>query len=1118
METLEGEILAIDASIWLTQFLKAMRDPQTGQSQPAAHLIGFVRRLCRLYFHGIRPVLVFDGATPEIKLRELHNRRKRREQFASSASDAGVQRLARRILAQNLKNLKAAPKTAVPASGSAPNFYLGSQASAGASTGAAAAATPSDLPTASSMKGPSVATPEDEAAILAAIREDMDEEEAKKKGKKPANDWDEVVVVDEAVGDKAAENQDEDEVVEYEDFGGRQSRISFGNKPIQVSEIASLPATERKEAIEAAKRHQRMQSRREFMPAAANPDKFSSVQMQNFLKSSRFNLDIKEMATAEAKLNNEHGGDLMASDRSTRMSLIREDEEKEESDDVEEYDDLFKKRPAKRQKLIELKDDSSDDDEIEWQEGEAEKTSAGPVARRRKVIFEEDSDEDDPPPIKQSTGFLNPLGETKKAPHSDGFEGDNFEGGGFLSASAKESSLPVLGETHGNEQVGDGLRPPLKSSERKDIVHLEEDESSSDSFGGGRGGFLTSRDDAVAKKKEVIEIDDSSNGDDVQENTLQSRSAKQKRVKDDAKIAQEMSDAMLARALEEGQVEANLNDRGGAAATNGESSDDSVQWVDGEEGVAETRPDAAKHSIGAESRSSDASDDGVEWEGGDDEIKDDGEKQHGKIGDVGTMRQSEIHSEKESSVALNQAATRSRMTTIPPSILGAETMSYPASHTHLPDESDDDVIWEDGNDEVNRKMKEWGGDGDEDTRDSTLVAPSSTSRATNTEQGVAPSNRSDETTAALARAEAAALNLASWAGRAFRRAMRETGELPVGTDRETKGELKAPPHATRGEERQSDSDEDEEVRVVRGPVPTRPTLSQSDRREASAPTRSSRAAHGERESVPVSEETKAATAAMLQEYEDEWTKERNQRERDADTMTDEMKEEVMTLLRLFGVPYVVSPAEAEAQCAALEQMGLVDGIVTEDSDVFVFGGKKIYKNIFDERLYAEAYIADDAEREMSLGRNAMVALAMLLGSDYTDGVKGVGIVNSMEVLRAFDVSQDLKGGLRSFRTWLDGVDLGNFRSKVTLANEDAGPRKAFHAKHKSARSRWIPPEHFPAENVIRYVIGSFDSEGESTLVSHTRDVSPQYSVLTSIQSLISQRNDSAGGRLTSRGW
>jgi hypothetical protein len=45
------------------------------------------------------------------------------------------------------------------------------------------------------------------------------------------------------------------------------------------------------------------------------------------------------------------------------------------------------------------------------------------------------------------------------------------------------------------------------------------------------------------------------------------------------------------------------------------------------------------------------------------------------------------------------------------------------------------------------------------------------------------------------------------------------------------------------------------------------------------------------------------------------------------------------------------------------------------------------QNFFNEQKYVEAYFAKDIQKDLALGRSQLVALAMLLGGDYTDGGK-----------------------------------------------------------------------------------------------------------------------------------
>ena len=57
------------------------------------------------------------------------------------------------------------------------------------------------------------------------------------------------------------------------------------------------------------------------------------------------------------------------------------------------------------------------------------------------------------------------------------------------------------------------------------------------------------------------------------------------------------------------------------------------------------------------------------------------------------------------------------------------------------------------------------------------------------------------------------------------------------------------------------------------------------------------------------------------------------------------------------------------------------------------------RHLFAEKQYVEEFRTDDITRELGLDQRALIRLGMLLGSDYTEGVAGIGIVNAVEVLR-----------------------------------------------------------------------------------------------------------------------
>ncbi|XP_055868863.1 DNA excision repair protein ERCC-5-like [Biomphalaria glabrata] len=156
--------------------------------------------------------------------------------------------------------------------------------------------------------------------------------------------------------------------------------------------------------------------------------------------------------------------------------------------------------------------------------------------------------------------------------------------------------------------------------------------------------------------------------------------------------------------------------------------------------------------------------------------------------------------------------------------------------------------------------------------------------------------------------------------------------------------------------------------------------------------------------------------------------EQGKQNRFATSVTDQINQEAQELLKLFGIPYIVSPMEAEAQCAFLDITGQTHGTITDDSDIWLFGGRRMYKNFFNQSKYVEMYSLDNIRNHFGLSREQLINIALLCGSDYTEGLQGVGPVRALEIMAEFP--GDGIEGLLLFRKWWDKA-----KKKMTASSE-----------------------------------------------------------------------------------
>lgn len=169
------------------------------------------------------------------------------------------------------------------------------------------------------------------------------------------------------------------------------------------------------------------------------------------------------------------------------------------------------------------------------------------------------------------------------------------------------------------------------------------------------------------------------------------------------------------------------------------------------------------------------------------------------------------------------------------------------------------------------------------------------------------------------------------------------------------------------------------------------------------------------------------------------------------------------LLKHFGYPMHLAPGEAEAECALLQQEGVVDAVLSEDVDTLMFGSRATIRNWTAQEkgktpTHVNLYNTDDTKKSSGLDREGMILVALMSGGDYVpQGIPGCGPKIACEAARGgfgHDLCKIHKNDKTGFQTWRERL------SHELRTNES----KFFKSKHCALKI----PDDFPSTEILGY--------------------------------------------------
>ncbi|NIO36420.1 flap endonuclease-1 [Candidatus Bathyarchaeota archaeon] len=142
-------------------------------------------------------------------------------------------------------------------------------------------------------------------------------------------------------------------------------------------------------------------------------------------------------------------------------------------------------------------------------------------------------------------------------------------------------------------------------------------------------------------------------------------------------------------------------------------------------------------------------------------------------------------------------------------------------------------------------------------------------------------------------------------------------------------------------------------------------------------------------------------------------------------MTKSMVDDAKRLLQLLGIPYVQAPSEAEAQAAFMAASGDVWATTSKDYDSLLFGTPRLVRflTLTGKEYLPSKRVSRPLEPELiilqrflgkhGITREQLIDLAILVGTDFNLGIKGIGPKTALKLVKTHGKLEDMPSDIKA---------------------------------------------------------------------------------------------------------